>query len=194
LCDILLKVCAEGDVGGVRFFPIAIASAAIVLGADAFAQSADGDMPFGLSKFRWQMTSADTSAEIELLSVAERAPTSSPTTDQNVAFAGPYKWQDCTFDMSFYFAKDKLDRILLDTRVGQPQCADEILKELAGRFGAGVRKGDEQFEHREWHTKATTIIYNKIGPPEVDLIQVGGAPLTIYDMVAPLRPSDRKSS
>jgi hypothetical protein len=129
------------------------------------------------------MTSADVSAQIA--SLAERAAAFSPTTDQNAVFMGPYKWQYCTFDVSFYFAKDQLDTILMEARADPTQkCADDMRTELAAHFGEGVRRDNDPSEHLEWHTKTTTIVYNKIGPPEVDLIEVGGAPLTIYDMTS----------
>ena len=123
-----------------RIIPALILVASLVVALSATGQPAPP--PFGFEKIHFGMTLSE--AEPLILTLAPRiqkAPVGTPSDPE--LFVGPYKWQDCTFDVGFYFEgefyfpRGRLSGIVLYLPPDATEkCFQESYQELSAHLGS----------------------------------------------------------
>jgi hypothetical protein len=116
-----------------------LALVTVLLALPAMAQPAP--LPFALDRIRFGMTLAE--AEPILLGLVPKIPNTPTGTSSDPAyFVGPYHWQDCSFDVGFYFEgrfgfpRGHLSGVALFFPTNTPdKCLREAFDELTAHFG-----------------------------------------------------------
>ena len=168
-------------------------TALVVLASVAGADSARADgLPFGLDAISWTMSLKDFAARLSLLAPSAK-PDSHQITNQAASVFGPYRWRDCSFEITGRFAEGRLANVYLDAHPASADCRHEAQEELKSRYGDGaasdmrVMKTGKKFgTHIEWTSPDTKVVYNDSddgGSAEIGLLQKGGPPLIVYDTV-----------
>ena len=105
-------------------------------------ETAVTELPFGLSNFHWQMTSAEVSARLDSLAPREPKPARA-SRDTSDIFVGPSAWKNCRFDVGFSFVSNSLVYIHLYPRGDNAACQSDVQNELAAHFGQAPRDSFE---------------------------------------------------